>query len=806
MRFFVSICLFLSITLLAQAKIEKPISLKEIVEGQKIILIMTVADVKPDAPGFILVPKEKLKGDFEFERVAVSLKGNEIAEKEKQTQIMLDRMEKDTTIIVFSGRRGTVMNAYGYMNGTWFQMLGGTEKVEGKDVLKWRFLECEPNLRKTFAGTTDEIIKVVKGGLKGEALPAINEKAEPGYGPPLKKKVSYSPSPTLFGVIQLPFLGLIAALAALFPALFGGLAVFMKRWVMALSGASVVSIILAIFMLYPKIPILPGMKTPSGLWMWSAALVALFALWAGVRYRIAPSRGKLVEFQPNKLDRIALPIIFLLNATVLLVAYLCGESLKDSMWLSFVVLGVPLFFCTAYVWICYLWNRKDPEPKPAVPISAESVGLWSGVAACAIVGTALITGPVAESKLGGAKKEEEEARWVPQFKSQPLWTFQAPIAGEILSSPCITPDHVVVAVHHREGADNFGTIYALDPNTGQPVWTFDAKGELLPMFCSPSYADGKIFFGEGYHTNRQSRLFCIDAKTGNELWRFQTSSHTESTPAVADGVVTFGAGDDGLYGVSVADGKKIWQYQFEGANQIHVDSNPAIFEGKVYGGSGRSNKSKVASIFCVDLKTGKEIWKEKTELSMWGSATVIDGKAYFPTGNGTYSIKKDDDKGCLLCRDAKTGAALWERTLPGTLLCRPAVDRQNVYVGGWDNKIYALNKRNGKIVWSQEMGAPIFAAPNLTTAPNSNFSEILYTISTEGLMGAFSPNDGFLYWSLDLRGHLQRPYVNTVSTPAIVVEKFPGEEYRRIYIASGAGLSKEGIPEARLMCFRDSND
>ncbi len=798
------------LTFLAHAKIERNIPLKEVVEGQKIILVMTVAEIRPETPGIVLVPKEKLRGEFPFERVAVNLKGNETAEKEKHSQVLLDRIEKGSPIMIFSGRRGMVMNAFGYVNGTWFQLAGNVEKDGEKETLRWRLLECEPNLRKTFAGTTEELIKVVQGGLKGEPLPPINEKAEPGFGPPLKKKISAFPLPasslTLFGVIQLPFLGLIAALAALFPALFGGLAVFMKRWVMALSAASLVSLLLAFYLLYPKILILPAMKTPSGVWYWSAALVALFAIWAGVRYRKAPARGKLAEFQPNKLDRIALPILFFINTLSLLIAVWLGESLRDSMWLSLLVLGVPLAFCSAYVWSSYLWNRHQNEPKPPVPISAEVVGLWSGVAACVTAGTFLLSTNVEAKTLGQTQQGEEQARWMPQLKSQPLWVFQPKDPGEILATPCVTPDHVIVAVHHRQGFEQYGTVYALDPNTGEPKWVYDADGTLLAIFCSPVYADGKIFFGEGYHTDRKSRMFCLDAKTGTELWRFQTSSHTESTPAISDGIVTFGAGDDGLYAVSIADGKKLWQYQFEGANQIHVDSNPAIFNGKVYAGSGTSNKCKVNSIFALDLKTGKEIWKERTELSVWGSPTVAEGKAYFPTGNGTFSVTRDSLGGMLLCRDAETGKPLWEKSFPNSLVCRPTVDRQHVFVGDRDGTVYGLNKRNGKLLWSTTLGSPILASPTIAYAPNSNAGEVVYALSSEGLLGAFAPQDGKLFWSLDLRAFLQKPYINTVATPVVIVERFPNEEYRRIYLASGAGLSRDGVPEARLICIRDSSD
>ena len=37
---------------------------------------------------------------------------------------------------------------------------------------------------------------------------------------------------------------------------------------------------------------------------------------------------------------------------------------------------------------------------------------------------------------------------------------------------------------------------------------------------------------------------------------------------------------------------------------------------------------------CLDLETGKQVWKHETEAYMWGSTLVADGKVYFGDGAG----------------------------------------------------------------------------------------------------------------------------------------------------------------------------
>ena len=267
-RFVLPIIAVLAFIAEAHAKITAKVTLEQLVKDQPLIFTVKVSDFLPDKPGMVLTPVDKLRGEFPFERIPVNLTGDKEAIDEKQPAIVLDRLDKDLTLVVFAARRGKVFDAVAYTNGTWIRLTGVVDKQDGNEVTRWRFLHCETYFRRTFKGTTEELLKAVQGGLKGEKLPPYNDKEEPGYGPPLKKsdkkplaagfaplsplrgeglgergiragaqtpppnplpasgRGSNSPLRTSlpFGVIQIPFLGLIAALAALFPAVFGGAA------------------------------------------------------------------------------------------------------------------------------------------------------------------------------------------------------------------------------------------------------------------------------------------------------------------------------------------------------------------------------------------------------------------------------------------------------------------------------------------------------------------------------------------------------------------------------------------------------
>ena len=201
-------------------------------------------------------------------------------------------------------------------------------------------------------------------------------------------------------------------------------------------------------------------------------------------------------------------------------------------------------------------------------------------------------------------------------------------------------------------------IYALDAKTGEEIWKFpNAKMleknpdfKMKPAFSAPVYAEGRLYFGEGLHQHADSRLFCLDAATGDLLWEYQTESHTESTPVVAEGKVVFGAGYHGIHCLDAVkgpvDNQPLWRFpkdaQGRATELLHVDANPVIADGCVYAGSGYKpeyvkDEGKINTVFCLDLNTGEPKWQQRVEDSVYGSALVKDGRVYFGTGNSTYS-------------------------------------------------------------------------------------------------------------------------------------------------------------------------
>lgn len=183
--------LALAVLLLAAADssavITKLTPLAEILENEDYIFIAAVDKVDPDKPSAVFKVEKKLKGEPAYDRIPVNMTGNDEAKKAGDTKTVLDRLDASRKVVFFVSKRGKNHNAKAFVEGSWFSV-HGTEDPADK-VVRWAFQNGEPFLRRTFKGTSAELVKVVEDGLAKKAKPpAPDEKEKAGYGPAVEKK------------------------------------------------------------------------------------------------------------------------------------------------------------------------------------------------------------------------------------------------------------------------------------------------------------------------------------------------------------------------------------------------------------------------------------------------------------------------------------------------------------------------------------------------------------------------------------------------------------------------------------------
>lgn len=210
------------------------------------------------------------------------------------------------------------------------------------------------------------------------------------------------------------------------------------------------------------------------------------------------------------------------------------------------------------------------------------------------------------------------------------WDYQDDEVYGWQASPTLLNGIVYASI--RGGGPRVG-IYGLDAATGARKWKA-AKTHITES--SPAIADGILYAGseyEGFHA--------FDLQTGALKWEYADASIVVSSPTVANGVVYIGASDKNLYAFDAATGAKKWAF-LTGENTVAY-SSPVVANGIVYVGSG-------SKLYALDAVTGAKKWDAEPEQNtlIYSGAVIANGLAYIGIGKKMYAF------------DALTGAKKWE--------------------------------------------------------------------------------------------------------------------------------------------------
>ena len=329
------------------------------------------------------------------------------------------------------------------------------------------------------------------------------------------------------------------------------------------------------------------------------------------------------------------------------------------------------------------------------------------------------------------------------------WIFTDPEAGvaDLASSPAVVGNRIYTGSAQASVFDTTGMVYCVDANTGKRIWQFQTAKQV---FSSPAVVKGRVYVGEGLHTDLDCKVYCLDAATGKKLWATPTRSHTESNPAVVGNRVFIGAGDDGIYSLDATTGKVVW-HQRHG----HIDTAPAITGGKLFAGTGYGALRALA----LEAATGRVVWETRCDLPVWGAPAVADGKVYFGIGNGDFVKSAPHPAGAIWCLNAATGKQLWRYDLPDAVVTSVALTGELALAGCRDGRLYAVDRTTGKRVWSAPCGGPVVASP-------ATDGTLVYAASGGGQVTALDVASGKSVWALDLRP-LAAPDLQIHSSPAL---------------------------------------
>lgn len=238
---------------------------------------------------------------------------------------------------------------------------------------------------------------------------------------------------------------------------------------------------------------------------------------------------------------------------------------------------------------------------------------------------------------------------------------------------------------------------AVDKRTGRVVWENAGPGEgiLHGQWSSPAVGTmggvRQVVFPGG-----NGQLYALVPETGKPLWTFQcnpegtvwklgrgTRNNIIATPVIYDNKVFIAVGQDPEHGegpghLYAVDGTKRGDVSHSGMvwhnTEIHRSmSTVAIHDGVLY-------TCDLSGFFrAVDVRTGKTLWKHDMLSAVWSSPMVVDGKIYMG----------DEDGDLVVFREGRKKEVLFETNMESSVYTTPVAANGTLFIAARE-KLFAI--------------------------------------------------------------------------------------------------------------------
>jgi outer membrane protein assembly factor BamB len=351
------------------------------------------------------------------------------------------------------------------------------------------------------------------------------------------------------------------------------------------------------------------------------------------------------------------------------------------------------------------------------------------------------------------------------------------------------------------GADGNGASSVTNAPAQWDVNTGSGIGWKVPVpsggFNSPIVWNDRIFLSGGDVARHE--VLCFSGQSGQILWR-QAVTNIPGSPAkpaevpessgvaaatmATDGrrvYAIFGNGDLAAFSL---EGKLAWSKSFGALQNPYGHASSLLtWEGRliVQLDQGESEQSK-SRLYALDGRTGQILWQQPRKLpSSWASPIVVEagGKTQVVALALPWAIGYA----------AADGTELWRvECLSGEVLPSPTFAAGRLFIASPSEKLLAI-RPDGQgdvtkthVVWTTEDNIPDIASPV------SN-GELVFTVTTAGVLTAFDAKDGKKQWDhdLDMEFHASpglaagRLYLFSQKGTALVVEA--GREFHELFRA-----------------------
>ncbi len=173
------------------------------------------------------------------------------------------------------------------------------------------------------------------------------------------------------------------------------------------------------------------------------------------------------------------------------------------------------------------------------------------------------------------------------------------------------------------------------PANLQQRWQADLGGSLT----APTLSDGRLYVADkDAHT-----VHCLDAGTGERLWRFTAGGPVDGPPTIYRGLALFGCTDGWVYCLRADDGRLVWRFRAAPSERriVSFDRIESLWpvhgavlvrEGVAYVSAGRSSfLDGGLYLFGLDPTTGEVLHRARLD-GPWPDLAKDRGNAFYMDG------------------------------------------------------------------------------------------------------------------------------------------------------------------------------
>jgi outer membrane protein assembly factor BamB len=252
--------------------------------------------------------------------------------------------------------------------------------------------------------------------------------------------------------------------------------------------------------------------------------------------------------------------------------------------------------------------------------------------------------------------------------------------------------------------------------------------------------------------------------SGKLLWKSKVSSQVLSAPKVGYDIVVVRCGDSRIYGLNVVDGSRKWVYErATPALSLRSSAGVAVDGGAAYAGFAGGK------LIALRVEDGKVIWevsvaqpKGTTEIERIADITsipVVDGSL-------VYAVAY---QGKIAAVDRANGRVVWSRDISSYTGLN--AEDAKVYVAHANSAIYALDPITGKTFWRQSD-----LKQRRVTAPLP-MGSLIVVGDVEGYVHFLSREDGSFSARLQTENAAIMPQMLAVGASTLIAQTRKGGIY-----------------------------